>query len=62
LSNLSDEEKLELIPPDLKQKIDAAKNAIAGFVDVYTKTLEKTEDMIKADKELADAKKKLSEA
>lgn len=61
LSNLSDEEKLELIPPDLKSKIDAAKRAIASYIEVYSKTLEKTEDMIKADKELADAKKKLQE-
>ena len=62
LGKMSAAEKMELLPPDLKQKITEANAALGTFTKAQAQAAEKSQDLIDAEKQLATAQKELSKA
>lgn len=62
LGKMSAAEKIELLPPDLKQKIADANTALGTFTKAQAQAAEKSQDLIDAEKQLATAQKELSKA
>ena len=55
-------DKLELLPPDLKQKITEANTALANFSKVQSEAAKKSDELVTAEKDLAKAQKELKSA
>lgn len=62
LGKMSAAEKMELLPPDLKQKIADANTALGTFAKAQAQAAEKSQDLVDAEKQLATAQKELSKA
>ena len=62
LSSLGVADKLDLLPPNLKQQIEEAEKALANFANATAKAAEKTEELVSADNALTTAKKELQKA
>ena len=55
-------DKLELLPPDLKQKIAEANTALANFSKVQSEAAKKSDELVTAEKDLVKAQKELKSA
>ena len=60
--NMANSEKLELLPPDERQKIESISAAMLRFAEAQAKAETETQDLIDAEKKLADAQNKLNKA
>ena len=58
---LSEQDRLELVPPGLKSQIDSAIASLDKFGKAQAAAAQETQDLIDAEKQLADAQKKLQE-
>jgi TP901 family phage tail tape measure protein len=56
----SNKKKLELLPNDQKQKIDKANSALSAYEKTVAKTINKTNELKKAEKDLSNIQKELS--
>lgn len=56
----SNKKKLELLPNDQKQKIDKANSALSAYEKTVAKTISKTNELKKAEKDLSNIQKELS--
>lgn len=56
----SNKKKLELLPNDQKQKIDKANSALGAYEKTIGKTISKTNELKKAEKDLSSIQKELS--
>ena len=56
----SNKKKLELLPSDQKQKIDKANSALSAYEKTVAKTISKTNELKKAEKDLSNIQKELS--
>lgn len=56
----SNKKKLELLPNDQKQKIDKANSALSAYEKTIAKTINKTNELKKAEKDLSNIQKELS--
>ena len=61
LGTLTDKEKMELIPSDLKNKIQQTEKALATFNKTQKDASQKSEELIAAEKELASAQNRLEQ-
>ena len=55
-------DKLELLPPDLKQKITEANTALSNFSKVQSEAAKKSDELVTAERDLAKAQKELKDA
>lgn len=55
-------DKLELLPPDLKQKITEANTALSNFSKVQSEAAKKSDELVTAERDLAKAQKDLKAA
>ena len=62
LGNMSAADKLDLLPPDLKQKIAAANEALTTFAKTQADAAKKSDELVTAEKKLASAQEKLRDA
>ena len=60
LQTSSNKKKLELLPNDQKQKIDKANSALGAYEKTIGKTISKTNELKKAEKDLSNIQKELS--
>lgn len=56
----SNKKKLELLPNDQKQKIDKANSTLSAYEKTVAKTISKTNELRKAEKDLSNIQKELS--
>nr|DAF00313.1 MAG TPA: minor tail protein [Herelleviridae sp.] len=56
----SNKKKLEFLPNDQKQKIDKANSALSAYEKTVAKTISKTNELKKAEKDLSNIQKELS--
>lgn len=62
LGNLSEADKLELLPPNTKKRIEEAQSALATFQGTVTQASQKSKALTDAERDLASAEKELKKA
>ena len=62
LGNLSEADKIELLPEDFKKKIQDAQTAVIGFTNAFAKAQAETEELAEAQKQLTKAQDALNKS